>query len=126
MSGRGLKVSQAIKKEIADILSREIKDPRIGFITITDVTMHDDLKIATVYFTVFGDEVQKDDAMQGLESASGYIRRLVGKRVRLKTVPEIVFKYDETLDKSKKLDELFEQIDHEKGLENESSEESGE
>ena len=103
-------MSEAIRRDIGDMLRDEVKDPRIGFITITEVTVPDDLQIATVYYTVLGDEKTRKEAKEGLESALGYIRRAVAHRLKIKFAPEIIFRYDETFEKEKKLDEIFDQI----------------
>lgn len=110
MGQRSLRVSEAIRKEISYELQRNVKDPRIGFVTITDVKMHDDLQTATIYFTVLGDDSDKQQAIEGLNSATGYIRRLVSKSIRLKTAPQIIFVYDDITQKQKKIDDILNKI----------------
>ena len=85
----------------------DLKDPRIGFVTITKVAVSDDLRLARVYYSVFGGEDQKEESHQGLESAKGYIKRELGRRVRLKYIPEISFLFDDSLEYSEHIEELL-------------------
>jgi len=97
------RVASAIKKETCDILLREVSDPRIGFVSITDVTVGDDLKLATIFVSIMGDENAKKEAMRGLKSASRRIRYFLGLRIDLKTVPDIVFKLDGSIERGSKI-----------------------
>jgi ribosome-binding factor A len=85
----------------------EIKDPRVGFVTITSVSMSADLKRAKVYFSMSGSDEEKGSASEGLRSASSYIKRMLAKRVRLKYVPEILFEFDESLDYGSHIEQLI-------------------
>ncbi|MCR4399183.1 MAG: 30S ribosome-binding factor RbfA [Firmicutes bacterium] len=100
MSLRGGRVAEAIKQEISDILRDELKDPRVGFASVTRVDVSKDLRHAKVFVSVLGDEKQKADTMEGLESATGFIRSEVGKRIRLHHTPEILFRLDESIERS--------------------------
>lgn len=92
------RVSQQVKKSIALILQREVKDPRIGMVTVSDVEVSRDLAYAKVYVTFFFDEKEKiEEALNGLREASGYIRSLVGSAVKLRITPELQFIYDDSL-----------------------------
>jgi ribosome-binding factor A len=105
-----------MKQEIADILMRKIKDPRIGFVTVTDVEVADDLRNAKVFVSVYGAE--KATTLKGLESASPYIRSELGKRMRMKFIPELLFRYDESVERGAHINELLHEIqekDDEKG-----------
>ncbi len=96
--GRADRVSQQIQREIAMILQREIKDPRVGMVTVSDVELTRDLQHAKIFVTFFLNE--EDDVEAGvkvLNDASGYIRTLLGKAMKLRVVPEIRFFYDKTL-----------------------------
>ena len=101
-----------IKEEISQIFLRELKDPRIGFVTITKVAVSDDLRVARVYYSVFGGEEQKEESHQGLESAKGYIKRELGRRVRLKYIPEIHFLFDDSLEYGEHIEELLRGVKH--------------
>lgn len=92
------RVAEALRDEIASLLS-ELKDPRVGFVSITRVEVSSDLRHARVYVSVLGDEAAKKATMEGLRSATGFIRSEVGRRVRLFRTPEIVFHLDESLEK---------------------------
>ncbi|MCM8792077.1 MAG: 30S ribosome-binding factor RbfA [Candidatus Omnitrophica bacterium] len=99
------RVASQIKREISNILHDELKDPRIGFITVTRVELSFDLKFAKIYYSVFGDSQQKIDTAKGLERARGFIRRLIAQRMDLKFTPEISFKEDDSIDRGFHIDE---------------------
>lgn len=107
------KVAQAIKKEVSSIIQRELGDPRLGFITIMHVEVTKDLQIAKVYCSVMGAQDKKDKAMEGLESARGFIRRLLSQRLDLRLSPELVFKLDKSVDYSIEISEEIERIKNE-------------
>ena len=96
---RSDRVAQEIQKEIAVILQREVKDPRIGMVTVSDVEVSSDLAYAKVFVTFLFDHDEQAIAqgMKGLEKAAPYIRTLLGKAMRLRIVPEIRFIYDQSL-----------------------------
>ena len=94
------KVAQALKKEISSIIQDELSDPRLGFITIMRAEVSKDLRFAKIYFSVMGRPEQKYRAQEGIDSASGFIRRMVGERLKLRYTPEIVFKLDNSVDYS--------------------------
>jgi ribosome-binding factor A len=98
-----------MKQEIADILMRKIKDPRIGFVTVTDVEITDDLKNAKVFVSVYGGD--KDATLKGLKSASSFIRSEIGRRMRLRVVPEILFRFDNTVEQGAHIMELLRDIE---------------
>jgi ribosome-binding factor A len=104
---RSEKVGDLIREEISQIFLRGLKDPRIGFVTITKVDVSDDLRLAKVYYSVFGGEQEKEESYQGLESAKGYIKRELGRRVRLKYMPEISFMFDDSLEYGEHIEELL-------------------
>ena len=108
---RADRVSDQMKQEIADILMRKIKDPRIGFVTITDVEVTDDLKNAKVFVSIYGSD--KETTLKGLTSASPFIRAELGRRMRLKFVPEILFRFDSTVEKGAHIMELLREIEQE-------------
>jgi ribosome-binding factor A len=106
---RAERVSDQIKREIADILMRKIKDPRIGFVTVTDVEIADDLRNAKVFVSVLGGD--RSATLKGLESASAFIRQELGHRVRLKFIPEILFRYDDSSERGAHIMELLHEVD---------------
>jgi len=111
------RVGEQIKKEISHILQYDLKDPRIGFITVTAVKVTGDLSQATVYVSVLGNEEAIKDSLLALEKAKGYIRTEIGKRIRLRHTPDLVFKHDESIAYGSKIEELLKDIKGEKSNE---------
>ena len=107
---RSEKVGDLIREEISQIFLRELKDPRIGFVTITKVAVSDDLKVAKVYYSVFGGEQEKKEVLQGLGSAKGYVKRELGRRIRLKYMPDISFMFDDSLEYGEHIEELLQGV----------------
>ncbi len=114
MSSRQDKVKSQIEKEVSSIINNEIKDPRMGFVTITGVEISPDLRYAKIFFSVLGKEKEHARTKQALDSASGFIRRLVAERIQLRFAPELVFKEDRSGEYSAKIEEILNEI---KGLE---------
>jgi ribosome-binding factor A len=100
-----------MKQEIADILMRKIKDPRIGFVTVTDVDVADDIRNATVYVSVYGSDADKQNSLKGLRSAAPFIRSELGKRMRLRYLPELLFRFDATVERGAHIMELLHEIE---------------
>lgn len=113
MSVRANRVGEQMKKELGEIIGRKIKDPRIGFVTVTDVQVTGDLQQATVYISVLGDEKQRENTLKGLAKAKGFIRSEIGQRIRLRKTPEIIFEFDESIDYGNRIDTLLHQIHNE-------------
>lgn len=107
------RVAEQMKKEIGDIVNQKVKDPRIGFVTVTDLTLTNDLQQATVYISVLGDEQEKEETLVGLSKAVGFVRTEVGKRVRLRKVPEITFSFDEAHAYGNKIDSILRELNKE-------------
>lgn len=101
------KVQELMKQEISQIILRELKDPRIGFVTVTSVECTGDLREAKVYVSLMGSESQVKSCWMGLNSSLGFIRREIGKRIRLRVTPEISFALDKSLDYSAHIQELL-------------------
>ena len=99
------KVAQALKREISNIIHDEIKDPRLGFITVIRVELTRDLRFAKVYYSILGSQKERDDTMAALESAKGFIRRLIGQRIELRFTPEIDFREDRSFEYSFRIEE---------------------
>jgi len=112
-SKRTQRVGEEIQKEISSLLLKGLKDPRIGFVTITSVDVTSDLQIAKVYFTVMGDEAARKNSEKGLNSSIPFIRRELGKRLRLRHVPDIVLKYDTSLEYGNRIESLLKDIQSE-------------
>lgn len=104
------RVSEALKREIGSIIHDELKDPRLGFITITRVELTHDLRYAKVFFSVLGKDQEHKKTKEALDSALGFIRRLIAQRIRLRFVPEIDFQEDRSSEYSIKIQEVLEQI----------------
>ncbi len=108
---RSQRLSILLREEIADIIMKRVKDPRLGFVTVTDVGMSQDLKIAYVYISVY--EGDKDITLEILNSARGLIRSEVSKRVRVKFIPNIEFRIDKSIEHGDRIDKLLKEIKHE-------------
>jgi ribosome-binding factor A len=109
-SRRPQRINSAIHEAIAEILLREVKDPRVHNVTVTAVNVGPDLKLAKVYFSTLRPE-DREPALEGLRSASGYIKRQVATHLRLRHTPEIRFLFDETLEKANRLESLLRQVE---------------
>ncbi len=106
---RTLRVGEQIRRELAVLLRDNVKDPRIGMVTITDVEVSRDLAHAKVYFTTLGNEQDVQASKQGLESASGFLRRELGRHMKIRTVPDLRFLYDDTQQKGRRVSTLIDQ-----------------
>ena len=111
---RAERVGDQMKQEIADILMRKIKDPRIGFVTVTDVAVSDDLRNAKVFVSVYG-SAERSATLKGLESAAAFIRSELGRRMRMKFVPELLFRYDDSAERGAHIMELLHEIEEKDG-----------
>jgi len=119
---RATRVADQIRMEVAEILARKIKDPRVQFVTVTDVKMTADLKIARVYVTALDQEHYEQQTAPGLKSAVGFIRTEVGRRLNLRYTPEIVFYRDTSAEYAQHMEKVLDSLPHEN--ENESDEPS--
>ena len=104
------RVQEAIRQEISMIVMGQIKDPRIGFITITKVDLTKDLRYARIYFSVLGKNADKNKALKGLNSAKGYIKGLIAEKIKLRYMPEISFVIDNTLEHTQHIYEILNKI----------------
>ncbi len=114
MTQRTDRVAEEFREILAEELPR-LKDPRIGFVTITGVDVTPDLRRALVFYTVFGDDKQERATAAGLRSATPHLRQALGRQVRLKVVPELEFRTDASITEGRRIDELIERIHHEEG-----------
>jgi len=104
------RISEALKREIGNIIHAELKDPRLGFITVTRVELTQDLRYAKVFFSVLGKEEEHKKTKEALDSALGFIRRLIAQRIRLRFVPDITFKEDRSAEYSIRIQEALNEI----------------
>ena len=113
-SRRTRKVADQIKSELGWILQQKYKDPQQGMVTVTRVKLSRDLKYATVYFSVLGDNIDIKISEKGLKNAVPFLRRELGQKIRMKFVPELRFFYDDSLEYSEHIAQLFKKIHDEK------------
>ena len=106
------KIQEFIKQEVARIILQELKDPRLGFVTVTDVRITGDLREATVYVSLFGRDEEKKNTLAALAKANGFIRSEVGKRLGIRYSPQIGFKEDQSLDYGMKIEKILHTIDN--------------
>jgi ribosome-binding factor A len=111
---RSDKVADLIRKEVSDMLMTSVKDPRIGFVTVTRVAVSDDCRQAKVYFSVMGTLKDQQRAIQGLASATGFIRKELGRRISLRYTPEILFQFDPSVEYSIHMEEVFHELEKER------------
>jgi len=111
---RSDRVADLIRKEISEMLVRTIKDPRIGFVTITRVEVTGDCRVARIYYGVVGTSEQVGQSIEGLNSAKGYIRRELGHRMKLKYTPDLVFQFDPSIEYSIHLGQLIHHLQEER------------
>lgn len=104
------KLQEFIKQEVSQMLMRGMKDPRIGFTTVTDVEVTGDLRQATIYVSLFGSDKEKKDTLQALKHARGHVRSELGRILNLRHVPEIDFDQDTSLDYSMHIESLLHEI----------------
>lgn len=110
MTTRQERVKELLKVEISDIIGRELKDPRLGFVTITGAEVTKDLKHAKIYVSVYGDEKQKEESIAVLQNAGRYIRGAFARRVAMKAIPEIDFELDTAVEHGVRILELLRQV----------------
>ena len=106
-SDRMRRVDEAIREVLSDAVGQGLKDPRIGFVTVTDVKTSPDLRHARVYVTVLGGPEQREATLTGLQSAHGVLQRRVAGELRMKRTPTLQFLYDDTTDRAMHIEELL-------------------
>lgn len=106
---RTLRVGEQIHRALANLLREEVKDPRIGMVTLLDVVVTKDLAYARIYFTVLGNEENIHESTAGLVSAAGFLRHELSRRLKMRAVPELHFIYDDTQEKAHRLASLIDQ-----------------
>ncbi len=100
-------VGESIRQVIADLLLTELRDPRIGFVTVTGVQVTPDLSVATVRVSVMGSEEERAQALEGLESATGFLRTRVGRTLRTRVTPELRFELDRGLEHAARINQIL-------------------
>lgn len=106
-SGRMRRVDEAVRAVLSDAITRELKDPRIGFVTVTGVKTSPDLRHARVYVSVLGDEPAREATLVGLRSAHGFLQGRLGAELSLKRTPTLTFEYDESIERGMRISELL-------------------
>jgi ribosome-binding factor A len=109
-SSRPERVGDQIRSELAQLLSREVHDPGIGFLTLTHVRVTPDLQLARVYYTTLGDEKAQRDSARALKRAVPFLRRQLGHRMHLRRVPELEFFYDESIARHDRIEQILQEL----------------
>ena len=117
---RADRVSGLIQKVLSELLKKKIHDPRLAMATISSVKMSRDLKLARIYFTIYGDRQKSEAAAQGFESARGFIKRSLAPRLGLRYMPDLKFFFDESFDYGSHIDQLLEKITTDNGPDHQS------
>jgi len=107
---RSQRIQELVHEEISRLIQHGLKDPRIGFATITKVDLSDNLKHARIYVSIMGSEDEKNATLLGLRSAKGFIRNALGKNLHLKYIPELDFRRDETADHVEKISKILNEL----------------
>ena len=110
MSRRTNRLEEAIREEVAKLIASGLKDPRIGFVTVTGVQLAADLRNVRIKVGVLGDQASRDKTLLGLKQAAGYVRRELGKRLRMRLTPEVAFEYDHGLDATDRVARLLDEV----------------
>ncbi len=110
MSHRSNRLAHELRNEISAIISQELRDPRVGFATVTDVEVSPDLRYARVFVSVFGSSDEKRETLDVLTRASGFVRRQIGARIRLRHIPELTFDIDESVEHGDRMMQLIDEI----------------
>lgn len=111
MSVRTERINELLLQEISDLLHRQVKDPRLeAFITVTYVETSSDLKSAQVYVSVLGSKEEREDALKGLSSASGFLRRELASRLSLRHIPQLTFRFDSSIERGARLLEIMDEV----------------
>ena len=108
--GRMRRVDEAMRTVLSDAIATDLKDPRVGFVTVTGVKTSPDLRHARVYVSVLGDAAQREASMDGLRSAHGYLQRRLAGELTLKHTPTLDFEYDDSVDRGMRITELLHEL----------------
>ena len=108
-SGRMRRVDEAVRAVLSDAITQQLKDPRVGFVTVTGVKTSPDLRHARVYVSVLGDEEVRSASLDGLRSAHGFLQGMLASELKLKHTPTLTFQYDESVDRGMRISQLLEE-----------------
>jgi ribosome-binding factor A len=108
-SGRMRRVDEAVREVLSDAIAKDLRDPRVGFVTVTGVKTSPDLRHARVYVSVLGDEQVRSDSLAGLRSAHGFLQSRVASELRLRHTPLLEFDYDASVDRAMRLTDLMQE-----------------
>ena len=114
MSQRPSRVGEQIREDLTELLAREVHDPGIGFLTITNVRVTSDLQLARVYYTTMGDAKARQTTEKALERATPFLRRQLGRRLRLRRIPELSFFFDESIERHDRIERILQDIHSER------------
>lgn len=112
-AGRMRRVDEAMREVLSSAITKDLKDPRIGFVTVTAVDTSADLRHANVWVSVLGDDTQRELTLAGLESAHGLLQREVARQLRLKHTPQLNFAYDDTAERAARLEQIIRETGNE-------------
>ena len=107
---RATRVASVLREVLSEILSTQLKDPSVGRITLSRVTVSDDLRHARIYFSMLGNQGDRAGTLEGLNRARGFVRAEIGKRMKLRFLPELEFIYDDSLDRADRINQLLKQV----------------
>jgi ribosome-binding factor A len=107
--GRMRRVDEAMRAVLSDAIAKDLKDPRIGFVTVTGVKTSPDLRHARVYVSVLGDDPERSASINGLRSAHGFLQRRLADELTLKHTPSLTFEYDDSVDRSMRISRLLDE-----------------
>lgn len=107
---RPARVGDQIRQELSELIARQVKDPGIGFLTITEVKVSPDLQLARVYYTTLGDTKARSETRRALQRATPFLRRQVGQRLRLRRVPELEFFFDESIERGDRIERIIQEL----------------
>lgn len=110
-TARMRRVNEVIREVLGAAISTDLKDPRIGFVTVTDVDTAPDLRAARVYVSVLGSEAEREETLAGLESAHGFLQSRIGDELRMKRTPTLTFSYDETIERGVRMSQMLDADD---------------
>lgn len=111
MAYRLERINEELKKELSDIVKSQLKDPRIPeLVSISQVKVTNDLRYAKVFVSIYGDKQQQEEAINGLESARGFLRREIGKKIRIRCIPELIFEVDDSIEYGIHIDSILRDI----------------
>lgn len=104
------RVDEALREVLSEAISTDLQDPRVGFVTVTQVKTSPDLRHARVYVSVLGDETARQESLEGLRSAHGFLQSRMASALRLKHTPTLTFEYDDSVDRGMKISKLIEEL----------------